>query len=527
MLAFMRQSTYSFRSPKSIFSSLSMIQVLRKNQRAFMLVVAVLTIVAFAFLYNTVSIDELSAIRNPTIYGKPLKPVDIERQVKNYQLTMALGQYELIGKLGGGASDQDAALTEFVWNLLVLQHEAAAMGIEPTDDQVADRIMALPNFQTSGQFDPTKYASFVAEQLTPRGFTERQLEEVMRDSLRLEAIESIVGAPAAVGQAEFESISKINQPVTAGVVRFEFDPSAIEVNVGADEVAAVYEERKASLRTNETRTVDYVEFRLPEDSALEGRAKVEALQELADRASAFVDLMAGKNLDLRQAAKESGAEVKALPAFDREGVIDREDAKASDGTTAAAVAPQVFLLGRPGGATDIIQSGDAFLIASLTGIEPSRQMTLEEAREDIEAELAASRRQAEFEAATQASADKLRVAVEAGESLADAARGLGLDFNQLDGIVPVDPAIDFRDRMPAAATLLLREGELSGAERAPWGAFVVQLTGRGEADAEGAEEEEKMLRGDILERKRDLLFAEWLRVSRESAGITVPGSGQG
>lgn len=504
-----------------------MIQVLRKNQRAFMLVVAVLTIVAFAFLYNTVSIDELSAIRNPTIYGKPLKPVDIERQVKNYQLTMALGQYDLIGKLGGGASDRDVALTEFVWNLLVLQHEAEAMGIQPTDDQIADRIMALPNFQTEGRFDPTKYASFVASQLAPRGFNERQLEEVMRDALRLEAIESIVGAPAAVGSAEFTSISRINRPVTAGVVRFEFDPSAIEATVGDDEIRAAYEQRKASLLTDESRTADYVEFRLPKDSDLEGRGKVEALQELADKASAFVDLMVERNLDLRQAAKETKAKVGKIPSIDREGSPVKTGGKTPDRAMLAAVAPAVFLLDKPGAATDVIQSGDGFVILSLTGIEPARQLTLDEAGEDLKEGLAASRKQAEFEAVTRAAVDKLRAAVAGGKPLAEAAGELGLEFTELQGVVPADPAIDFGDRMPAAATLLLREGELSGAEQAPWGAFVVQLVERGEPVGDDPAEQDEALRDDILERKRGLLFAEWLRVRREAAGITVPGAGQG
>ena len=89
-----------------------------------MLVVAVLTIVAFIFLYNTTQLDELATVKNPTIYGKSLTPLAIDRQVKNYQLTLALGPLDLLQKLGGASQDQDRALTEFVWNLLVLQHQS-------------------------------------------------------------------------------------------------------------------------------------------------------------------------------------------------------------------------------------------------------------------------------------------------------------------------------------------------------------------------------------------------------------------
>ena len=129
-----------------------------------MLLVAFITIIAFVFLYNTTQLDELASTRNPTIYGKALDQPAIDRQVKNYQLTSALGQFDLLEKLGGTLPDQGMAITQFVWNLLVLQHQSKELGIEPTDDQVADKIKAIPVFQSNGQFDPVKYTSFLSEQ---------------------------------------------------------------------------------------------------------------------------------------------------------------------------------------------------------------------------------------------------------------------------------------------------------------------------------------------------------------------------
>ena len=73
-----------------------MIQIFRKNQRGLMLLVAFITIVAFVFLYNTDQLDELASTQNPTIYGKSLNPAAIDRQVRNYQLTAALGEFDLL-----------------------------------------------------------------------------------------------------------------------------------------------------------------------------------------------------------------------------------------------------------------------------------------------------------------------------------------------------------------------------------------------------------------------------------------------
>ena len=70
--------------------------------------------------------------------------------------------------------------------------------------------------------------------------------------------------------------------------------------------------------------------------------------------------------------------------------------------------------------------------------------------------------------------------------------------------------------------MILKDGELSKLEQAPWGAFAIQLKSRGPLDqklfaARGPEMRESMIQG-----KRELLFAEWLRVSRDAARITMP-----
>ena len=155
-----------------------MITILRKHQRVLMLIIAVLTIIAFMWLYNPADTRELGSTSVATIYGRNLSQADIEREVKSYQLALAMGQFPLLEGLGGIAQDENRALDQFIWNRLVIQHQAKALGVEPTDSQVAAGIKAIPAFQSNGQFDPGKYKAFVVEQLGPRGFTELQLENI-------------------------------------------------------------------------------------------------------------------------------------------------------------------------------------------------------------------------------------------------------------------------------------------------------------------------------------------------------------
>jgi len=503
-----------------------MIQVLRKNQRVLMLVVSVLTILAFILLYNRTQLDELATVKNPTIYGKSLTPLAIDRQVKNYQLTLALGQFELLQKLGGTAQDQDRALTEFVWNLIVLQHQSRELGIEPTDDQVANRIKQVPIFQVSGKFDPLKYGQFVSEQLAPRGFTERQLEDVIRDSLRLEALSKIIEAPAAIGEGEMQAMARAFQPVTAGFVKFERKKDADKIQISPEEVDAIYQQNQSALLADETREARCVVFELPAESKLEGKEKVDALQKLANAASELTDSLAQAGSSLEQLATKASAKIVKLAAFDRTG-NPAQPSSALNAETMSDIAPATFLIPKAGATSDVIQSGDAFYVIELTAVNPARPLTLDEARPRIEAQLRTQKAEQIFTADATSAANALRTAVTAGKSFAEAATAQKLKVEEIKNVVAAAESTSPENQAIAGSTLLLKEGETSNLEGAPWGAFVAQLQTRAPVDQMAFGARESQIRESLLRNKRDLLFMEWLRMSREAARITMPAGRQG
>ena len=506
-----------------------MINLLRKNQRELMLVVATLPIVAFIFLYNSATLDDLAATRNPKIYGQTLTPGTLDRQVKNYQLTLALGQFDLISKLGGNNNDQATALSEFVWNLLVLRHQALLLGVEPTDAQVEDRIKAVTVFQTDGQFDPIKYAAFVRDQLAPRGFSERQIEEVMRDALRLEKVASIVESPISVGEGEIREAARSLQPVTAEFVRFNTEDVAKGLEVAPGELAAFFERNQANLNTQETRAVKYVAFELPKEAKLEGRAKVEALQNLADHATKFTDSLAGQPFE--QAAGSAELKVRSTPAFDRSGSVQSSiqsevDSAKQNQDLLAKLAPTAFLLTAVGNTSDIVQVGDAFYVMTLSELNPPRPLTLAEATPLIESRL----RQLKAEQTLRASAEDkikgLRTALASGKKFGEAAQEAGLKIESVNSLSLLNESLTPDQKAVISSTLGLREGELSKLETAHWGAAVVFLQSRGPLDDKEMTAKRDEIVQTLRENKRNILFSEWLRLCREDAKISVPGNPQ-
>jgi peptidyl-prolyl cis-trans isomerase D len=494
-----------------------MIKILRKNQRVLMLFIAVLTIVAFVWLYNPANTRELGVNTIGTIYGRNISQADVEREVKSFQLALALGQFQLIQDLGGMAQDENRALDEFVWNRMVIQHQAKELGIDPTDSQVAGQIKAVPVFQTNGQFDPLKYKAFVLEQLGPRGFTELQLENVIRDALRVERIKAVVSAPVAASDAEVREAARIFDTVSGQEVRFSL-PAGSSGDVTDEEVKSFYEQNRPTLIAPEMRSVQYVKFApLAGEKPLQGREKVDALQKVADAASAFSEQASASTFE--KAAAAGGQTIQTSPEFDRSGAtLSAADSQALS-SDLKNLAPAAFLLTEASPVSDVIQSGDAFFVLKLARVNPQRPLTLEEVRPIAASRLGARKAERLLREDAEASLAKIREAISAGKSFADAAAAAGLPTRSFTDLVPSNGELSPEQQQVAAATVLMEPGQLSRMIPSSDGGFAVYLSARtpgGEAAAKNPD-----LASRILEGKRRLLFMSWLSSMREAAKITV------
>jgi peptidyl-prolyl cis-trans isomerase D len=498
----------------------SMISILRRNQRMLMLVVAVLTIVAFIWLYNPADTGELGTNTVATIYGRNLSQADIEREVKSFQLALALGQFRFLEDLDAVGQDENRAVDQFIWNRLVMQHQAKRLGVEPTDSQIAGRIKSLPVFQSDGKFDSGKYRSFVVEQLGPRGFTELQLENLIRDALRVERVKEIVSSPVAVSEWEILHAARIFEKVSAEEIRFSLAAFGISADVSDEEIKTFYEQNGPTLIKPETRSVYYVKFAVPAgEKPLEGRQRVEALQKVADAASAFAEQASSSSFE--EAASINGQTIQKSPAFGRSGAsLTPDEAAQSLASDLRNFAPTAFLLTEKSPVSDVIQAGDAFFVLKLAEVNPQRQLTREEARETIVSQLRARKAERLLREKADAALANIRQAMSGGKSFSEAAAAAGLQVRPFTDLTPDDEKLSPNEREIVAATLLMQPGQLSGMIPIPDGGFAVYLSSR--AALEGpALTKKPELASRILESKRHLLFVTWLSSARDAAKITV------
>lgn len=502
---------------------------MRKHQRWLMLIIAALTIIAFAFLYNTTEMNRVGANMVAKIYGRTVMQVDVEKAARNYQLALALGQYELVRSLAGQARSEEEAASSFIWNLMVLQHEAAALGIEPGAQEVVEMIKGLPVFQEDGRFDPVKYSNFVQQQLAPRGFSERQLEDVVRDTLRLREIKALVESPAVVFPSEVTPVLARMAPLD--VVVFDFDAALAgeAAAVSDEEIQKAYEGRKDSLQAPEMRALRYVTFLVPEaetgkaETKEGAAARLAALQKTASETNDFAQALADSKEGMVAFAKRKNVEVQTTPLFDAKGGIIGKAAGSHDTGVVEAAREVAFRLPAQLGNYEIVELGQkGYAVIEVAEVKAPRQMEFEEARADLRAELIAKKRDGIIAEKAAALLPVLREKLAAGGEPAKVAAEAGLKTREIKDLNLFKRELMPEERTIAAAAADLPEGKLGDFHAlSSGGGMAVYVAKRSEPNAKELAERRPMIEAGTLQGKQMLLFAQWLTDARNRSGLQM------
>ena len=206
--------------------------------------------------------------------------------------------------------------------------------------------------------------------------------------------------------------------------------------------------------------------------------KVDALQKVADAASAFAERALSDSFE--KAAAESGQTIQASPDFDRSGATLSAGAEVSQAPAPDLknFAPSAFLLTDSRPISDVIQSGDAFFVLKLTRVNPQRPLTIEEVRPIAERRLGARKAEGLLRETAEAALVRIREAISAGKSFADAAAAAGLQVQSLNDLLPSSGTLSPKEQEVAAATMLMEPGQLSAMIPNSDAGFAVYLSAR-------------------------------------------------
>ena len=135
--------------------------------------------------------------------------------------------------------------------------EAKRQGITATDEEIRQRILAIPAFQENGQFiGYDRYRQMLQMQDPP--VRENQFEEQVRRSIVVEKLQAALTNWITVTDAEVEAdFKKRNEKVKLAVVSLPVDKFREAVKVDDAEIATWFEQKKNDYRIPEKRKIRY------------------------------------------------------------------------------------------------------------------------------------------------------------------------------------------------------------------------------------------------------------------------------
>jgi len=444
-----------------------MIEHLRKYTGLIIFVIALL-FVGLAFFGDQASMS-----------GNSTDPVEINVDGRNFTSTeyrktgaaarevgLKAGLTEFVFTLGGYSfGKDDQADQRFFINRLIIKEARDEFGIHPSDEEVGAQVKTI--FQgKDGAYDQALYNNFVTKGLGQYGMIEKDLIELVRDSIATKKLGAIIGGGlSADRQIALESVVSRDQQVTIQVARTALSKFQETIKPTDEELKTVWETTKEKYMTDRKIKVSYViakpvypeqpkdEPKLPDaftEEAKKASEKAAADKKAADAAAyevvkrgvdeALIDavdeltenLLQQEGKDFEKLVAANKWELSTTELFPRSAVPPPLAVNESSVDSPKPVGDFLFQLTKSSDPlssfTEAIAIPEkAYLVARLDESEEARPKTFEEAREQVLADYVASKAGEALKKDTDEKAAKIREGLAAGKPFADVAKELGLE----------------------------------------------------------------------------------------------------
>src|SRR5499433_994270 len=401
--------------------------------------------------------------------------------------------------------------------------EAERLGISVSDEEVRQRIFAMPAFQDNGQFiGDMRYQQLLRMQRPP--MTPSEFEDNVRRGLAVEKLRASITDWLSVPDNELEKeYRRRNDKVKLAVVSFTADSFRPQVSATDAEVASYFESHKNDFKIPEKRKIRYMlididamrarvvipeadiereyknneeQYSTPEqvrashillktegkdDAAV--KAKAEDLLKQARAGADFAEL-AKKNSEDEASAKNGGD----LDYFGKGRMVPEFDAA-------------VFAM-QPGQISDLVKTQYGYHIIKLIDKKPATTRPLAEVRQQLNDQLAYQRAQAQAADLAQT----LEKEVKSPGDLDKVARAQGLTVQESGFFARDEPILGLGPAPEAANKAFdMKQGEVAGPLRASRGFVFETMIAKQDPYVPKVDEVKDRVREDVIKQKaRDL-----------------------
>jgi peptidyl-prolyl cis-trans isomerase D len=383
-----------------------MLDFLRKRKRSWIITFLLgLIIIVFIAFYGGTSYRDMGAPNIAQVNGEVISQREFafhyQRELERYREIL---KGSLTPEMLKSLNIKATLLEQLIQKRLLLQ-EARALGLSVTDEELANFIAQIPDFQVAGRFNVERYRQLLrANRLTPA-----QFEDEQREQLTIQRLYSVVLDSVHVTDAEVLDRYRFEQQkVNLYYIRVPISLVAAEVRVADDEIEKYYERNKDSFKEPLKVQIEYLaypfdrfavswqpgekeieeyyqanrdgKFRKPKEvkvryiSIRHAPASATAQKEDARKRANRVVTAARGGKDFAQLAKQESDDPTAAKGG--------EGGWLSQGPAFSPVEKVVFSLLK-GAISDPIETPEGFLIVKAEDIREEKTLTLKEATAEI------------------------------------------------------------------------------------------------------------------------------------------------
>ena len=456
-----------------------MIENIRKYT-GLMIVVFVIVFISFFFLDTSSMRSSPGSGTYVKIDGRGYSDKEVSRLgASGLNLTQSLAQlgdfglYQFLMGLSSGARSENEAAEQFFVGRMILRDAAEKFGIHPADEEISSYIRSMRAFTNQdGAFDQTKYNTFIDKSLGRMGMTEGDVRDLASDVLISKKLNTLVGTGLAADRdIVTKTLALNNQQIDGNLAQIKLDPYEAKIEPTEDEIKTYWETIQDSFTTEPLRKFTYIIAtpKLPEETAAEDETKetlAEAAasdeakaaaqkakdEERAKKAAALAEERRKKQIELdalvddfvfdlenqqgsgfEELAKNNGWEVVTTELFAQSSPPPGLDIALRASSRGGKAAEELFrvkvLKSDPySKISPAIAIGEnQWLVARQDEEVPSRPKTYEEARDEARAQYIAEKAAEAMKTAAEEAATKIKEALAAGKSFADAAKDAGIE----------------------------------------------------------------------------------------------------
>ncbi|MDB4673588.1 peptidyl-prolyl cis-trans isomerase [Verrucomicrobiales bacterium] len=518
-----------------------MLELIRRlNKNGMLLLIAILTIIAFAFLYNPDVQDTPDSRPYMTIGDRTVTSGEKELLDKSQGILYAMQKYQYafaVSSLAQKFANQDPNernTDDFVINTILLRDEAKKLGVSVGDWEINDEIKSQQAFLTEGEFDPTKWKN-VLRNLKAQGINEEFVRQSLADAIRYDKLKELVAPAVAASPRGIEERYEDQQAkIFSSVATFKQTDYEEGIEVTDEEIQAYYDENKDGFQSEPMRAIDYVFFKKPTaadfvpDTIVDGEEAPDATAELEAKTKEYAEVVYAFDTAFTDTSDEA-APLETI-------VADAQYAEFMDGglkttepfpqaSPPAEIATERQLVSgvfSTISSTDIgtpVETPGGYYFFRITERKEPAQQELEEVKEDIVKTLTSEKKADAASVAAAEAKEKIDAALAAGKTFAEAAEEAGATATEIKMFTSGQNPVGVADGGQIKQTMAsLKNGEVSAPVDTPTGALLVYLESRElPLDPQNVEATKATIATALNDVEQSTIFQNWFRTLKDKA----------